>query len=257
MNATPIISRFSVTATVLALGLLAAPAALAQDANDSGDGWSSAFTFYLLGPTLDGTVGIGPLDATVDMSAGDVFSALDMAFLGFYAGEGERWGVVADLVYMDLSEDDISGPLDLVSGELGNRQASVLLSASYRVSDSTRLLAGMAYTDISADIRIDTPANSRYAKTSESWADPMVGVLYNTPMGKNWDFSGLAQVGGGVGSDLTYVLTASFAWQFGDRSSLTLGYRYLYFDYEKGNGANRFKFDMKQHGPAVGYRFRW
>ena len=62
---------------------------------------------------------------------------------------------------------------------------------------------------------------------------------------------------GGVGSDLTYVLTASFAWQFGDRSSLTLGYRYLYFDYEKGYGANRFKFDMKQHGPAVGYRFRW
>lgn len=244
----------SLAAIGLAIGLAWPSLVLAADSEQD---WSNTFIFYLLGPTLDGTTGIGPLDATVDMSAGDVFSALDMAFLGIYAGEGEHWGVVADVVYMDLSEDDISGPLGLVSGELGNRQATALLSASYRVSDTTRLLAGVAYTDLSADIRIETPLNTRYAKTSESWADPMVGVLYNSPVSDSWEFTGLAQVGGGVSSDLTYVLTASFAWQFGERSALTLGYRYLYFDYEDGSGADRFKFDMKQHGPALGYRIRW
>jgi len=34
-----------------------------------------------------------------------------------------------------------------------------------------------------------------------------------------------------------------------------LGGRYLDFDYEDGQEADRFKFDMKQYGPAVGFRF--
>ena len=72
---------------------------MAQAQTAGEDDWSAIFVLYLLGPTLDGTVGIGPVGGDVDMSAGDVFSALDRAFLGIYAGEGERWGVVADLVY--------------------------------------------------------------------------------------------------------------------------------------------------------------
>ena len=54
--------------------------------------WSNEGLIYLLGPTLDGTSGIGPIDTEVDLSAGDVFDNLDSAFLGMYRGEGERWG---------------------------------------------------------------------------------------------------------------------------------------------------------------------
>lgn len=239
------------------LALVASSPAWSGDGSEGGDGWSHTFVMYLLGPTLDGTVGIGPADGDVDMNAGDVFSMLDMAFLGIYAGEGERWGVVADVIYMDLSEDDISGPLGILSGEVGNKQFTGVGSLSYRVSDSTRLLFGLMYTDITADIQIVGPINSRYAKTSESWVDPVVGVAFNNPFGARWDFTALAQVGGGVGADLAYGLTASFAWKFGQSTSLTLGYRYLYFDYEDGSGAGRFKFDMKQHGPAIGFRFNF
>jgi hypothetical protein len=235
------------------LGLLTATPVHA----DESSGWTNTFNLYLLGPTLDGTVGIGPANGDVDMNAGDVFSMLDMAFLGLYAGEGERWGVVADVIYMDLSEDDITGPAGILSAEVGNKQFTAVGSLSYRVSDTTRLLFGLMYTDITADIRTEGPLNIRYAKTSESWTDPVVGVLYNTRIASDWEFSGLAQIGGGTGADLVYSLTASFAWNFGERTSLSLGYRYLDFDYEDGSGAGRFKFDMKQHGPAVGFRFQW
>ena len=67
--------------------------------------WSNQGLIYLLGPTLDGTSGIGPIDTDVDMSASDVFETLDGAFLGMYRGEGERWGVMIDVVYMDLKAD--------------------------------------------------------------------------------------------------------------------------------------------------------
>lgn len=242
---------------VAAMGLVFSSASWAQQDSETDSGWSSTGIIYLLAPSLAGTVGIGPVEGDIDMNAGDVFSALDMAFLGIYVGEGDRWGVVVDVVYMDLSEDDISGPAGLVTGEVGNKQFSGLVSASYRMTDHTRLLAGFMYTDITADIRITSPLNSRYAKTSESWADPVVGVLFNAPISENWDFTGLAQIGGGMGADLAYVLTASVGWQFGEKTSLTLGYRYLDFDYEDGQGANRFKFDMKEYGPAVGFRFKW
>jgi hypothetical protein len=243
------------SAILMTVALLLSVPAMAQAQTAGEDDWSAIFVLYLLGPTLDGTVGIGPVGGDVDMSAGDVFSALDRAFLGIYAGEGERWGVVADLVYMDLSEDDISGPAGILRGEVGNKQFTGLVSASYRVSEQTRLLAGFMYTDVTADIRISGPMNSRFAERSESWVDPVVGVLFNSPFGDRWDFSALAQVGGGVGADLAYGLTASLAWKFGKSTSLTFGYRYLYFDYEDGSGVGRFKFDMKQHGPALGFRF--
>ncbi len=246
--------------TLVLLGLLVlilAPPAFAQDATGDAAGWSNTFVLYLLGPTLDGTVGIGPAEGDVSLDAGDVFSALDGAFLGIYAGEGERWGVVADLVYMDLSADDLSGPVGILSGEVGNKQTTALGSISYRITDHLRLLAGLMYTDITAKIRIDGPIETRGAKTSESWVDPVVGLWYSAPIGNRWDFSGIAQVGGGAGADLAYILTASFSWKFGKNTSLSLGYRYLDFDYEDGSGLDRFKFDMKEHGPAVGFRFQW
>jgi hypothetical protein len=240
---------------VASVALVLAPQAFGQASGDNTPGWSHSLVIYLLGPTLDGTVGIGPADSDVKLDAGDVFSALDGAFLGMYAGEGERWGVVADVVYMDLKED-LLGSAEILSGQFGNRQTTAVLSASYRVSDTTRLLAGALYTEVSADLTINGPINTRRASTSESWVDPVVGILYSTPLSDRWSFSGLAQAGGfGVSSDLVLSLTASAAYQLSGRTSLSLGYRYLDFDYEDGSGIGRFKFDMKQHGPAVGFRF--
>ena len=84
------------SAILMTVALLLSVPAMGQAQTAGEDDWSAIFVLYLLGPTLDGTVGIGPVGGDVDMSAGDVFSALDRAFLGIYAGEGERWGVVAD-----------------------------------------------------------------------------------------------------------------------------------------------------------------
>jgi hypothetical protein len=41
------------------------------------------------------------------------------------------------------------------------------------------------------------------------------------------------------------------------RSQIYAGYRYIYFDYEDGAGRDRFKFDMAQHGPLIGFRFEF
>jgi opacity protein-like surface antigen len=119
-------------------------------------------------------------------------------------------------------------------------------------------MAGALYNDVSAGISLKGPTDRvREQSAGDDWVDPIVGVLFETPIGAgNWSFTGSAQIGGfGVGADLVTILTGSFSYRFNNWSSIDIGYRYLDFDYEDGDGLERFKFDMKEHGPAVGWRF--
>jgi len=239
-------------------GLAVALCAALQPASaQSESSWSNQGLIYLLGPTLDGTSGIGPIDTDVDLSASDVFEALDGAFLGMYRGEGERWGVMIDVVYMDLKAEG-AGDGGALAGEVEVEQTTAIASATYRLSPTTQLMAGALYNDVSAGISLKGPTDRiREQSAGDDWVDPIVGVLFETPIGGgNWSFTGSAQLGGfGVGADLVTILTGSFSYRFNDWSSIDIGYRYLDFDYEDGDGLDRFKFDMKEHGPAVGWRF--
>ncbi|MDA8827974.1 hypothetical protein N9N82_11525 [Luminiphilus sp.] len=108
--------------------------------------WSNQALIYILAPTLDGTSGIGPFDTAVDMDAGDVFDALDGAFLGMYRGEGERWGMQLDIVSMDLKMDG-EGDRGALSGEVNVEQTTVITTASYRLNKEFRLLGGALFND--------------------------------------------------------------------------------------------------------------
>ena len=160
-------------------------------------GWSNQGLIYLLGPTLDGTSGVGPFDTDVDLSAGDVFDNLDSAFLGMYRGEGQHWGILVDIVYMDLKADG-SGDRGALSGEVELEQTTAIVSATYRLSPTTQLMAGALYNDIAGSISLTGPIKeTRGLSMGDDWVDPIVGVLYETPVGGgNWSFTGSAQIGG-------------------------------------------------------------
>jgi len=86
----------------------------------------------------------------------------------------------------------------------------------------------------------------------------MVGLRFATPISERWGFAGFGQLGGfGFNADLVWQLTGSFSYRMTERSSLLLGYRYMDFGYESGKDADRFKFDVSEHGPALGFRFEF
>jgi opacity protein-like surface antigen len=240
------------TALLLAGGFSAAAAA-----NDTGpdSGWKQSAVIYLLAPTISGTTGIGPADGDVDIDPKSVFSSLEGAFLGIYAAEKGRWGVLADVIYMDLGAD-LEGGLGVLSGKLNNKQFNLALAATYRLSDRWQLLGGGMYTDLSLKLDVQRPSQSVLRRTSESWVDPVLGARFTTPLGEKWGFGAMALVGGfGVGADLLWSLNASFDYSFSERWHLMLGYRYIDFDYEDGSGRERFRFDVAEYGPAAGIRF--
>ena len=132
------------------------------------------------------------------------------------------------------------------------------LQGLYEMTDSLQFMFGLLYNDISMKIRLDGPIQPRRLKTGEDWVDPMVGLRYHTPISARWDFVGFGQVGGfGVGADFTWQLGANFNFAMTERTSLMLGYRYIDFDYDSGKGRERFKFDIAEHGFALGFRFNF
>jgi len=73
--------RTGVTAAVLAIVMLSALPALAQD---SAGEWRQSFYLYGMGVAIDGEAQIGPLTVPVDISISDLFSALDFGAMAAY-----------------------------------------------------------------------------------------------------------------------------------------------------------------------------
>jgi len=83
-------------------------AAQAQDF-PSEPNWT--ITAYLWTQAIDGTVGIGPIEADMDLSFSDLLDALN---IGGAVAFRRDWGAnvfVADLNYYSLSPDDTTTPL--------------------------------------------------------------------------------------------------------------------------------------------------
>jgi opacity protein-like surface antigen len=244
---------FRLLTAVLLTGLFLATAQADDSTQDRA--WKQSAVIYLLAPTIRGTSGIGPVDGDVDIDPKSVFDSLEGAFLGVYAAEKGRWGVLADVIYMDLGAK-LKGDREILSGKLNNKQFNLALAATYRLSEQWQVLGGGMYTDLSLKLDVRRPNETVRRRTSESWIDPVVGARFATPLGEKWAFGSMALIGGfGVGSDLLWSLNASFSYSFSDRWHLMLGYRYIDFDYEDGAGRDRFRFDVVEHGPAAGMRF--
>ena len=251
--------RKKVTTFVIMVALIAwSTGSWAQNVDqDSSTEWKHSLVIYLLAPAIDGKVGVGPIDADVVIDRNTILKSLHGGFLGAWSAEKGDWGMLVDVIYMDLNEA-FHLPGGLVPGEIGFTQLITGLYGQYRLANSLQLMAGVLYTDVSLKLPPDSPPQLRYLKTGDSWADPVVGLRYAVPISRRWSFDGFGQIGGfGVNANLFWQLAGSFNYRMTEHSSFTAGYRYMDFDYESGSGLDRFKFDAVEHGPALGFRFNF
>lgn len=226
------------------------PATTDQETSD--EGWKFMLAPYLWGPSLDGTVVVKGLEAEADVSASAIFHHTDIAGMALFAARKGNWGIVGDVVWDELSVESEAPPAD-IDPTLG----IFTVQGLRRLGRYADLTFGARYNYLKSKIDFEPPIGLTVEK-SRDWIDPIVGVVLRTPAGHRWHANLVADVGGfGVGSELTWQVAPTVGFDMAKWASVELGYRVLSTDYETGDGADRFEYDILYQGPVLGVAFRF
>jgi hypothetical protein len=223
-------------------------------------GWTFQFTPYLWAAGLKGDVALGPLAPPVgiDLSFGDIFDHLRMAFMGTFEARNGRFGLIADVAYLYLVAD-ATGPLGFFNGQLKDKTAFGTFAGAYRVYDQGGawfdVVAGGRAWWIDAKLNITGPGpTSISVGRDKSWIDPIIGLRARAHLTPQVFVQLDADVGGfGVASKSTWQVAGILGYQYSPTTSFFGGYRYLAVDYNR----NGFVWDVQLAGPVFGASFKF
>ena len=176
-----------------------------------------------------------------------------MAFMGAAELRKDKFGLLLDMVYADLSTDG-EWVQDRVEDLDRHQLGMYTLAAAYRVYDADRsfvdLYAGARFFDTkltSASPPTAAAASGRRASTGPTRSSASAARM---PLTERWSVSGFADVGGFDGSSRPELgalrrgeLRLHRAW------AGTLGYRYMSILYQ---ATDRAKLDIDIQGPVLG-----
>ena len=245
---------------------------------DSSDSWDYGLSIYGWFPDLSGQVSVpagegGDFSVPID----SILDNLKFTFQGSFDARKDRWGLVSDVIYMDLgdtqsnaSEGTVGGqdwPFD-VTGKVKFDMKSWIWTTSgyYRVIDQPEgtmdLMAGFRYADVKQSLDwslsgniadLPLPGRDGGGKVSGDYWDVIIGARGNLRFGadNSWFIPYYADIGTGD-SDLTWQVSGGIGYSFnwGDMAAV---WRYLSYDMPSNKPIK----DMEFSGPVIGAVFRW
>ena len=262
--------------TVAAIATLV-PAMVAAQAAQPGP-WNYSASIYGYAPSVGGSSRF-PAEggSSVNVSAKQVLDRLKMTFMGNFEAHNGQWGVLTDLVYVDLghaktnSRDFTIGDVGLPASTTANldwdyKATLWTLAGQYRVvSDSSMtldVLAGARLFDqrqrlswsISGDLGPLSPAaRSGSASLSQSAWDAIVGVKSRHVFGANRQWSVPLYLDIGTGQSRSTVQAAAGITYAFRQVELSALWRYVGYESKPGKAIT----DMNFNGPQLGAVFRW
>lgn len=148
------------------------------------------------------------------------------------------------------------------SGTLTATQLIWELSGLYRILPFLEGGVGLRANnlEIGADIIRNVieggTTNLLSAENSEFWIDPIFIARMTKSLKEKWQFQFRGDIGGfDIGSSLTWQLQGYVSYRFSKLFQTTVGYRVIGMDYDKGNGADRFSYDVDTSGPLLRFGF--
>ena len=226
-------------------GILAFGSVQAEESSADND-WQLSAAVYLWGAGIGGHTASG---SEVDVSFKDLFNNLNAGFMGSFEARKDKWLVLTDLVYLDVSADKNAkatvpvgpgigpGPVPVeikTEVDVSLKGAVFQLAGGYSlISDGPLkldLLAGARFLDLDSDISVDLSAleRNRKIKASESgnvW-DGIVGVKGMYALNQRWSLPYYADIGTGE-SDFTWQVAAGVAYHAAKWVDVAFVYRHL------------------------------
>lgn len=259
----------------LALALLAAPAARADEAEGAGtpvvqaqqaqapaeEGWQVVLEPVVWAPTMDVNLSYGDRSVGKTITPEDLKGNFEFGFSGRLEARNGPWGFETEGMYVNLA-DDVT--FRRVTGSVRANQTLLQAAGLYRLNEGeipVDLVAGLRYynwnvnTSFTADGVLFTRTYEN--KRNLTWADPVLGLRASVPLSDDFRFGLYGDLGGfGLGSDLSWRAAARFDWEVSDSTSLVLGYSALGADYRQGSGFDTVDFDFSLYGPMLGASFK-
>lgn len=242
------------------------------------EGWRFSVTPYVFLPTIDATLRYDTPPGTggrprVSVDAQDILEDLNLAFMLTADAHKGRYGVLTDIIYVDLDQeasvDRIVGPGGLVAIPVDVDSSSEVKSWVWTLALGVRMgapsdrnpeaFAGFRY--LRADTTLNWsfvgplglfPRSGSFSQEEDVW-DAIFGVRGRAPFGESerWALTYYVDVGGGD-SDLTWQAVAGIAYAY-DWGDLRVAWRHLQYEQSPDKLIN----DMTLSGPAFGATFRF
>ena len=252
--------------------------------------WSIRFTPYGWLTSMNGTQTVRGRSVKVDASFIDLVEKSDtlVALMGDFEARYGRIALLADLVWSKVGFDGgtvrsrslAPGITGSVGASLGLDVEMAILEAgvAYEVARSGPLaidvLGGVRYWYQQADLSLSLAAGVSAGDLevvggrgiarsgSVDWLDPVIGARLRYAVLPGHDLFLRGDIGGfGAGSEFSWQAIAGYSFDFATYQGVTfsgvVGYRALYVDYSRGEGRQRYEFDMLQHGPVLGLSARF
>jgi len=228
---------------------------------DSTDGeWKFMLApLFLWAQGIEGTSGIGPVDAPLDIEFKDALSNLDVTFTVHFEMKRDRLSLFAEYQYVSLdpeAESPMGVPLNI-----GFKDTIAELGATYWVFGTEKtdweILGGARYTKQKLDVSVqDGP---HLLDVSSDWWVGFFGGRMSASLSEKWTFIGRVDYGIGSGdSNNIWNLNMVFDYRFRHWGSAFVGWKYMNYDYDNGElGLDRYTYDAKQTGPLLGLAIHW
>lgn len=267
-------ARTLAAASLSLAAMLGTTESLAQASDD----WKFQAAVYLYVPSIDGETTFsgsgGSSDASVDASK--FLENLNFAFMGSFEADKGRWGMFADVIYVDIGDSESPTRDFSIGGTLPvGASASIhygldgwlwTFAGSWRAASTPahelHLVGGARLLDIDQTIDWQLSGNVGSVVVPDRAGDRTTGV-------SNWDaivgLKGRAMIGAGqhwfvpyyldIGtgeSSLTWQAMAGIGYAFG-WGSVMGAWRHIDYDMKSGKSIESIGFD----GPGVAVAFRW
>ena len=208
----------------------------------------------------------------VNVPFNDLLDKLDMAFMGHVEGRGEKFGLMADAIYIDLGDHAVVtlGPGGPISGDLPidtNMKLSLYeVGGVYPMGgdpDGTQfdifLGARLIDVDQTMNITLPGPAGTVITRNIDvSEADVFFGGRVIGKLNDKWGYRVRADIGGG-GTDGTLNALAAIGYAFGETGlfSIDVGYRYMRVEMSSEDSGTLSETEVTLSGPFVGFIFNF
>lgn len=183
----------------------------------------------------------------------DIISKIDMTFLGHVEGQGDQFGMFADIIYLSLGDEKThqrsssESSLDSTVFELAG-----VWSPGVERNTGIEVFGGLRHIIVDLSVKLD-PVDPLLPNVQvgfdQSFSDLMVGARSQGSFNTKWGYS--IRADGSYGDTDGTLSTSAYVNYKTGNGAWVFGYRYMDAELKVKDA----DLDLTLSGPALGYKF--